>query len=167
MKINTVIPIIFLCFLSVGAAIHEHYVGITEIRYSDDSESYQISLKLFTDDLENAILKDSGDFLDLGGSNENANSDSIIFPYLEKHFFIESPVGSKFKLTRIGRETDFNITWVYLESAKMKPQDALKVKNSIFMEMHPDQTHVVNVDQKGETKSTLLHSSKTEELMKL
>ena len=165
MKTNSTFLLIILCILSFGAGIHDHYVGITEIRYSTDSESYQISLKLFTDDLENAVLKDSGDDLDLG--TEKENSDSVVFKYLEKQFSIESAEGEKLELTRIGRETDLNITWVYLESEKMKPLNALKVHNSIFMELHDEQTHVVNVEQDGKTKSTLLHRSKKEDLLKL
>ncbi len=165
MKTNSILLFIILCILSIGAGIHDHHVGITEIRYSTDSESYQISLKLFTEDLENAVLKDSGVDLDLGSEKENA--DSVIFKYLEKEFSIESAEGEKLNLTRIGRETDLNITWVYFESEIMKSLDALKVHNSIFMELHDEQTHVVNVDQDGKTKSTLLHSSKNEDLLKL
>lgn len=167
MKLNSILLILIIGFLSIGATIHDHHVGTTEIKYSESSETYQITLKLFTDDLENAVLKDSGEIIKLGIDEENSNSDLQIFSYLDKHFSIKFPEGETVNLTKIGRETELDITWVYYESQKTKPMSALTVNNSIFMELHPDQTHIVNIEQNGATKSTLLHISKTGDLLNL
>lgn len=156
---------LFLGMLSTSATIHEFYVGITEINYSENSESYQITLKLFTDDLENAIYKDSGDSLNLGNSKEHHQSDRLIFNYIKEHFSLQGENGNTLALNDIGRETQLDVTWIYFESQKMKPLEAIRIKNDIFMEMHPDQTQIVNLIQKGITKSTLLHNTKTEELL--
>ena len=156
---------LFLGMLNTSATMHEFYVGITEIRYSENSQSYQITLKLFTDDLENAIHKDSGDSLNLGNSKELPQSDKLIFNYLKEHFSLEVENGNTLYLNDVGRETELDVTWIYFESQKMKPLDAIRIKNDIFMEMHPDQTQIVNLIQNGITKSTLLHSTKTEDLL--
>ncbi|NEN23904.1 hypothetical protein G3O08_10375 [Cryomorpha ignava] len=158
--------ILFLGMLNVSASTHEFYVGMTEIRYSENSQSYQITLKLFTDDLENAIYKASGDSLNLGNPKELPQSDNLISNYLRKHLSLEDGNENPLTLNDVGRETELDVTWIYFESQEMKPQDALRIKNDIFMEMHPEQTHIVNLIQKGITTSTLLHSAKTEALLK-
>lgn len=157
---------LFAGVLNIAGAMHEFYVGMTEIRYSETTESYQVTLKLFTDDLENAIYKDSGDSLHLENPNELQHADILIFQYLKKHFTLADASDNSLPLIEIGRETELDVTWIYLETQKMKPLDALHITNNIFMEMHPDQTHIVNLIQTGITKSTLLHSAKTADMLK-
>ena len=157
---------LFLGILNVSSIMHEFYVGMTEIRYSENSQSYQITLKLFTDDLENAIHKDSGDSLNLGTSKELPQSDKLIFNYLKEHFSLEDENGNTLYLNDVGRETEMDVTWIYLETQKMKPLNTLRIENDIFMEIHPDQTHIVNLIQGAITRSTLLHSTKKEDLLK-
>lgn len=156
---------LFLGILNVPTAVHEFYVGMTEIRYSENAQSYQITLKLFTDDLEDAIYEKSGDSLNLGNPDELTEADSLIFNYLKAHFALHDESNAILSLNEVGRETELDVTWIYLETQKMKPLSSLRIKNDIFMEMHPEQTHIINLIQGEITRSTLLHSSLTEDIL--
>ncbi len=142
---------------------HEFHVGITEIYYASESKTYQISIKVFSDDLEKGILEDSGDILKLGAENELINSDEVIFAYLEKHFALFEKENNPFELTRIGRETELDLTWIYLESKKMKPLKSLSVRNDMLNEVFSDQTHIIHLNQDGSHNSLYLHSGNTQD----
>lgn len=153
--------------LNVSNTSHEYHIGTTELRYAENSQTYQISLKLFTDDLESAIIKNSGNSQYLGSPQENIQADSLIFNYVEKHFSLENAEGKRLSLVEIGRETELNDTWIYLESQKMEPLKELRVSNDIFMELNQDQVHIVNLIQNGVTKSTRLNKSAPSALLKI
>ncbi len=167
MKFSSAILLIFLAVIHFGATAHDFYIGMTEIRYSEDSKSYQITLKLFTDDLEDAVNNYSASHLNLGNESETSKSDSLVYKYISQNFSIKNSKGTELELSRIGLETELDVTWVYYEVLNSPMENELKVKNSIFLEIHPEQTHVVNITQSGITKSTLLYSGKTADILKL
>lgn len=146
---------------------HDFYVGITEIRYAEASETYQITIQLFTHDLEAGILKSSGDTLRLKTRFELPNANTLIFSYIKDKFSIKAD-GRILKLNFIGRETlSDDETFIYLESSKIKPQDALLVKNSLLMEIFKSQTQIINVVQNGKTRSTTLSGNNPSEIISL
>lgn len=146
---------------------HDFHVGITEIRYTEESQTYQITIQLFTHDLEAAILSASGDTLRLGTRYETMDSDSVIFNYAADKFSIKAD-GKILKLTKIGRETlSDDETFIYLESERIKPQDALLVKNTLLMEIFTNQTQIINVAQSGKMRSTTLSGKNLSEIISL
>jgi hypothetical protein len=155
--------LIFLLLLPAGD-VHKFYVGLTDITYSEKSETYQITQKLFTDDLEKAIEEKTGKDLKLGTKEEMAEADTVVFDYvLDKLSIRESK--KPLKLTVIGRETELDVTWLYLETAKMEPAGTLTVRNEMLMEIFDDQVHVLKLSQGGKTLSTVLNYSERQETL--
>ncbi len=139
---------------------HDFYVGLTEVVYNSSAKTYEVSIKLFTDDLELAIEKATGNNLKLGTEQEQENADSLVFAYVSKHFNIGKSPSSATTLTPVGRETELDITWIYLESASTKPYTSLVMMNELLMEVYPSQTHVVHVKQGGNVSTELIHKDK-------
>lgn len=149
----------FLFPSSANVGEHEFYVGLTDIVYNPDTERYEVTIKVFTDDLELGISTSSGKNPRIGGETELAGADALIFDYALERFSLKSPEKDGLSLRIIGRETELDVTWLYFESEKTKPLDYLIVFNSLMMEVYSDQTHIVHLTQGGSTKSTLLHQS--------
>lgn len=146
---------------------HDFHVGITEIRYAEESQTYQITIQLFTHDLEVAILSASGDTLQLGTRYETADADTVIFNYITDKFMIKAN-GKTLKLAKIGRETlSDDETFLYLESERIKPQEALRVKNTLLLEVFANQTQIINVVQSGKTQATTLSEKKPSDIITL
>ena len=122
---------------------------------------------MFTDDLEAAVMNFSGSDINLDAENEISKTDSLIYEYIGQNFSLRNSAGNELEISQIGRETELDVTWIYYEVLNSPMENELKVKNSIFMEMHSEQTHVVNITQNGITKSTLLYSTKTADILKL
>lgn len=149
------------------AEVHDFHVGITEVRYSPGSETYQVTIQLFTHDLEAAILHTSRDTLRLGTRYETADADTVVFDYVKDRFSLKAN-GKILNLKQIGRETlSDDETYLYLESEKMPMQDAMQVKNTLIMEIYPEQTHIINIVQGGETHSSTLSVKKSTDIIAL
>jgi len=80
------LALIFLFFFSSLQA-HEYYVSICDIEFNSESNTLEITLKLFTDDLENT-LQQGKSRLYLGEDGESATADSLLESYLKRVFAI-------------------------------------------------------------------------------
>lgn len=147
-------PLLCLVFL----ILHPFYVGLMDIAYFEESHTYGISVKLFTDDLEKAVERDSDIKLKLATEKEHSKSDSLIAGYVLEHVGISGI--QPLKLTYLGKEYEYDVTWIYLESEPTEPIRNLRVDNDILMEVFPDQTHVIHFELNGEVLSDLLHAKK-------
>lgn len=154
--------LLLFCLAIFGLnGIHEFYVGLTDIEFNDKEKRYELTIKVFTDDLELAVERFSGkDNLKIGTKNENSKVDSLIFAYVFKHVNLGATPAEKMPLNIIGRETELDVTWLYLESNETKPYPALHVTNSMIMEIYDAQTHMVHLKQGGNIETTVLHSRK-------
>lgn len=140
--------------------IHEFYVGLTEVVYTEETETYQVTMKLFTDDLEKGIYLSTGDSIQLGTRFEHKKADSLVYAYISDKFQLSDSGKKPFELAFIGIETEFDVTWIYLESGEMKPSESMGVYNEVLMEVYNDQTHIVNWIQNGITRTALIRRSK-------
>ncbi len=143
---------------SVGA--HEFYVGLSDIVYNAETRTYEITIKVFTDDLELALTEMSGKKILLDKKEQAEELDAMVFKYVESKFAVKAKNGTALTLQRIGRETEQDVTWIYLESAPMQPLNAAVVSNTMMMEIYEKQTHIVHITQGGKTESALLHESR-------
>jgi hypothetical protein len=150
-----------LSFFLIAAAFlnHEFYVGLTDIEYNTRTETYQVSMKLFTDDLDLALEK-------TGSISEETPRDTLIFRYLRKHFQLEGEENA-ISLRPIGSETEADVTWIYLESGRQEPSAELLVLNDVFMEIFKDQTHIIHFIANGDIQSEITHRGNTSVKFKL
>jgi hypothetical protein len=146
-------------FLLLWFVLHPFHVGLADINYNSNSETYQVSIKLFTDDLEKGLEEFSGVKLDLVDSDLTAESDSVISKYVDDYFQLSST--SKIDLQYIGSEKDYDVTWIYLESDKTEAATELNISNELLMSVYSDQTHIIHYTVNGEINSELIHSEKT------
>ncbi|MFT6997010.1 MAG: hypothetical protein ACJAQ4_000755 [Cryomorphaceae bacterium] len=142
--------------------LHPFHVGLIEIEYNPITETYQVSMKLFTDDLEKGLEKFSGLSLDITDSSYTEVSDSLMSVYIDQNFEIRSE--DKINLEFIGSEREYDVTWIYLESDKINPQNVCQVTNEILLSVYSDQTHIVHFSLGEEIQSDLIHSGKTKVL---
>src|SRR6218665_2646707 len=71
-------------------AFHAFHTSLTEIQYNARDKSLEVTIRLFTDDLENALTKiNNGQKVMIGGKNDN--SDAVLSKYIQQHFAIITP----------------------------------------------------------------------------
>lgn len=151
-----------LLFL-IGSAFrpaHEFHVSTTEIEYAPDREQVQITIHLFIDDLELALMAAGAPKLYIGTPDEMQQTSQHLSRYLEKNFRLSwnqqyLPTGM------LGYEIsdDMQALFVYLSANTKQPMQHIQVENTVLTEIYDDQKNIVKVRGKqGKKRTTFLLS---------
>jgi hypothetical protein len=142
----------------VGAA-HAFHTSLTEIQYNSKEESLEISIRMFTDDLETALTKaNNNQKIRIGGKNDN--SGAVLNRYIQQHFGIFTPKKQKKIMVVLGKEIEGDATWVHVEVPNSPDFRGNMLYNSLMQELFEDQTNLVNFLQ-ASGKKTYLFNTKT------
>ena len=108
-----------------------------------NSQSFQVSINVFIDDLELAIKKLSPEDLHLFNSNESTIADSLVSEYLRTHFVIRHNE-SIIELKYIGKEISDDLlgAWCYFESGVVAANSLFNLRNTILLEEFEDQKNI-------------------------
>lgn len=140
-------------------AAHAFHTSLTEIQFNPKEKSLEISIRLFTDDLETALTKlNNGQKIMIGGKNDN--SDAVLNKYIQQHFAIITPQKQKKPLNFVGKELEGDATWVYVEMPNSADVKSHILYNDFMQELFDDQTNLVNFLYAG-NKKTFLFNAKT------
>ena len=134
---------------------HPFHVSITTFQLNPKSSSIDITMKLFTDDLENALRVKGTPPLKIGTKNEYTQSDSLIFRYLINHLQLsldEKPASFKW----LGKEIEHDITWCYIEVKNVERFSKASIRNTIFVADFDDQLNISHF-YKGDQIETIMH----------
>lgn len=138
---------------------HDFHVSITNAELNPQTNSLQVSMKLFTEDLEAALADDYSLKPNLSEPDEHPKVDSLIYELITKNFDIGNAL-QELDFEYIGKEHEQDITFVYLEALDMAPVNELRVRNTIFFDRFDDQSNIVNIEVRDEVKSAFLENSK-------
>jgi hypothetical protein len=138
-------------------AFHAFHTSLTEIQYNAKDKSLEITIRLFTDDLESALNKiNNGQKVMVGGKNDN--SDAVLNKYIQQHFAIITPQKQKKTINYLGKEIEGDATWVYVEIPETQIVKDHILYNDLMQEMFDDQTNLVNFFYAGNKKTFLFNS---------
>ena len=125
---------------------HDIHISKTEINYKTEKQALQLSVNMFIDDLELAVMQAGGEKMNLFEKNEIITSDSLIASYIQDHLRItvdNNPV----EYFYLGKELsdDLQASWCYLELEGLEAFDNIEIENDIMLELYDDQKNIVNV----------------------
>ena len=135
-----------------SANLHRFHTSLTRIDYDNEQKLFEISIQLFTHDLTPLLERKSGKRLELDKSPE---VDRIILAYLNENFVLSDKSGAAKTLKWVGKESDVDSIWIYLETASTEGLENYKLKNTIFFESFPEQTNLV-ICRYNDKKSDLI-----------
>lgn len=145
-----------------GAAAHDFHVSVMRIDHNPDSQSLEVSLKLFTDDLEMALGTLGAPDVRLGSDREHPESDDFIFKYLNNRLtFLVN--GKQMSLSYVGKEVEVDVVWIYFELKGVPRLEALQIRNQLLIEQFDDQSNLVHIHAGGAQKSMLLRKGSEED----
>jgi len=136
---------LYISLLSLGFNTdHNIHLSKSEVNYDSQSQSVQVSIMLFLDDLEAALKKGGAEDLKLYTNRETVDADNWIEAYLAKKLRFSNN-GTPLTANYLGREIteDFGGVWCYLEIPSIRSDQSFSVTNEIFMELFDDQRHVM------------------------
>ncbi len=145
----------FSLFIFSNGVAHPFYVSVCQIDYNSDTNSLEITLKLFTDDLESVLAKNDAEELHLGSEKEAESADSLISAYIAEKLTI-AVEGKQQSWEYLGKETDIEVTWCYLEISDVPAFRKLEIDSRIFLAKFETQQNIIHVNTGTEKKSLLL-----------
>ncbi|MEO6282644.1 MAG: DUF6702 family protein [Dyadobacter sp.] len=153
--------LLFAFSLSLFSAtpMHEYHVSVTQMQFNPAIKSFEISIRLFTDDLEKG-LSQSNDARRIVVKNGDKN-DALIEQYIRKSFVLTDSQKKPASIHYIGKEQEEDATWVYLEVPIQGIWAGYKLQNSTLMEVFDDQVNMTNVKYASDKKTFLFKKGQT------
>ncbi len=160
MKIRTeLIPMKSLAILAVIFIIvgfrHPMHVTVTEVAYDKQSKAIEMSLHVFTDDLEKHIRhieKDDGlDIIELN----TAARDQLLKVYFVREVTLKVN-GKNYETSYLGHQVEGDALWVFMEVTNIKKLKILEVSNNTLLDLFDDQANLIHFDYEGDIYSEKL-----------
>ncbi len=164
-KFSGIFLLLLFSFALNGQA-HKFYVSLCRINYVPDSAQLQITIRIFTDDLEKALWERDISKVRLGTDQEPPEADSLLSEYLVRHFRLMIN-GRSLPLRFLGKEVSYDVTWCYLESQDVKPFEELTVESDLLTAQFPDQINLVELSAGEVEKGVMLNHDNTRASIKL
>ncbi|WP_420602514.1 DUF6702 family protein [Flagellimonas sp.] len=157
-KITQNIAILFLAvFLLSFTTAHKFYVSVTNMVYSEKNTSFQITSRIFIDDLEEVLKERYGINAKLATEDEAKIADEYIEKYIRAKFTIELN-GEITDYDFLGKEYDNDVMICYMEVTNIDISDlkSITVQNEILTDLFEEQQNIVHLKWKGKKKSFVL-----------
>lgn len=153
--------IILIQFLVSVLSFHPYFVSVFEVEHNPETQTFQVATRIFISDLEDVLQDEGKDSPKIGTEEENPEANTWIADYLTQHFTLAAD-GTSIKLTMIGKETDNDVVWCYLESEKIENFETLDIHADVLIEKFPTQTNIVHMKVWGAKTSTILRKGRTD-----
>ncbi len=162
MKISKklILPVLFLFLGVFFSNAHPFYVSICQVNFNEQSQSLEISVKIFVDDLIEGLSEEGHSKLYIGEAKEDAHTDEYIYDYLKKS--IRFKVNEKdVEPAFVGKEMEKDVVWTYLEIDNIADLNDIEVNCNLLTDVFSDQSNIVQVTKSGKTKNLLLSKRDT------
>ncbi len=150
------LSLLTLMVLLGGWIMHEFYVSLTEIRYNPETERIEVSMRIFPDDLDRALLQKTGIHTQLATELEPPGADSLLMEYLLERFYMIVN-GERTVFHYLGKEQEANAIWCYLESDPVNQPVTLYIYQELLTEIFMDQVNIIQVYQGKWNRGLLLN----------
>jgi len=140
---------------------HDFHVSIAQFEHNAATGRVEVAVKIFTDDLEEALSRKGLRQPNIGTASEHDSVPAFIGRYLaEKVVFMND--GIPVALAYLGSEQAADATWCYLESGPLGPLGGVRIRNTVLHEVFEDQVNIIHLKIEGRTKAKLTDRSTAE-----
>lgn len=147
----------FILATSFNNVKHPYYVNVIDIKYDIKQKTLQVSARLFTNDLEDALRKTDNKAIDLLNPKVKSEVDSALFHYIKQRLHISINAKAQ-KISYIGYEKEEESIWTYLEIKNAVPPKTLSIDSKLLYDFLPQQTCIFHVEVKGIKKSSKVNN---------
>ncbi len=132
--------------------MHKVHVSVAQIEFNQKSQSVEIVIRVYADDLENALSQHAKRpvKIDPATANKNKQIGETILAYLRGNLELKTKSGATVRLNWVGLEWQVDMFWLYVEgkmppsSVKTDSLDGTQLRNRVFCELFDDQVNIVN-----------------------
>jgi hypothetical protein len=148
-KLSSLVVVLAVLIFFSSFVAHKFYVSHYTVEYK--SQALQLTIKVFTDDLEKA-LKQKDPALLINEKSDPKILGPKIMAYYKEHLQLKTD--KALPLEWIGYELENDLVWIYLEIPDLaKVPTSIEIKCDALTEVYEDQINLFRLDC-GELKET-------------
>ncbi|GAC1438982.1 MAG: hypothetical protein NVSMB63_03630 [Sediminibacterium sp.] len=132
--------------------VHPFFVSVIDINHNVKETTVEISVRIFTDDLEKTLRKKTTGTIDLTNPKDKAFVEKQINAYISQKLQLKingQPAGMHF----LGYEQQQESTWSYFEVKNIRVVKNLGVFCSLLHDFETNQVNIFHVKANGAEKS--------------
>ena len=161
-RINAMLVLVVL-FIGFSFTLHKEFYSISNIKYNEQDRTLQITMMLFTNDVELELNNHYETIMELGTKREIENADTLLISYIKRYFKID--VNKNPKIYKyIGKEFEKDVVFLYLEVTDVENIKEIKVESSILTASFPEQVNHIKVKVNQTNKSMRLTRNYSSEI---
>ena len=138
--------------LAKTGTVHDFHSSLAEIHYNAASKSLEVSLRVFSDDLNTALTKANSRTVRV---DQTAAADALIKQYLDKRFAFTNAKNARKPIVWVGKEMAVDVTWLYFEVPLNENLNGMRFENSLLCELFEDQVNIVNLNYQNQKRTYL------------
>ena len=138
--------------ISLIALLHPFYVSVIDINHNTKDESVEMSIRIFTQDLEATLQKYSTTKIDMVHPTNKLLLDKQINDYIKQKLQLKMN-GQTVTMQYVGYEIQLESVWIYFEVPKIKQLKKLDVNCTILYDFQNIQSNIFHVKANGTEKS--------------
>jgi len=135
--------IIYISLIALMPMKHPIHVSMINIDYSKENRSYNIIIKVFTDDFEKNIYNLYKVKLNTEKDNEYQAYNKVVSDYVNKYFKMSFD-NKRYKLKFISKRSNFEATWLSFKLSDVSSTvNKTEIINNIMNQFYRDQTNLL------------------------
>lgn len=156
MKKQILYPLfLFLFLITSSFTLHKFYMAVYQVNYAPEKKMLQITSRIFIDDINEVLEKNYQKKTHIGEKNQSAEDVVLMNNYISEKFSIK--VNGQLKpFQYLSSEIESNIIIGYYKITDISKIKTLEVKNTILMDLFPEQQNIIQSKIYGEKQSLLL-----------
>jgi len=161
---------LFSLYLHTFSVLHDFHYSRTDVVYAEESRTWQVTMRVFTDDFEAALERrvPSGGPMRLGDARERPDAAAVAAVWASETFVLQAG-GKRIPVHWVGMDVAHDLTYIFLETkpgAAAKAKE-LRIRNAAFFDQFTDQINEVNVRFGTATTKRALDRSQPEDAFPL
>lgn len=134
------------------ALLHPFFVSVIEISHNAKDANVEISVRIFTEDLEKTLGKYTAAKVDLLNPTDKALLDKQVSNYISQKLRLKIN-GQPVTMQYLGHEQQKESTWIYLEVPRVPLMNVLSVDCTLLYDYEKAQSNIFHIRSKGADKS--------------
>jgi hypothetical protein len=150
-------------------ARHTYHSSILELRLNPQQQQVELALKVFTDDLENALSRGRPQHLSL----QDPRAVPLADAYLRSHLELALPYTSSRQLRLpltlqfVGMQAEKDAYWLYAKAKLPRAATAIWLRNTVLLDLFSDQMNIVNAEGNNKKASELYRAGHEQAVLTL
>ena len=147
-------------FTALLGLLHPFFVSVIDINHNQQDKTLEISVRIFTDDLEKTLQQYGKTKVDLLHPTDKKATEALLSAYLNKQLQFAAD-GKAIKWQLLGFEQIKESTWCYLEVENFSGFNSMDIRCELLYDYEKNQINIFHVKNKGKEKSYKLEYPKS------